>query len=111
MKIPERPRAVLLSRVNEMAYTHVRPVIATSKNGKPGSFSIWSKRYKSRQTLRNWVNWSKQSQDILVDVEDCINEDMQRFVGLVGYDLDDDIDRFYMVYKPGTMQNNTSNMD
>lgn len=111
MILPEKPRAIILSRVNEMAYTQVRPVIATSKNGKPGSFSPWSKRYKSRQTLNNWVNWSKQTQDILVDIEDCINEDVQRFVGLVGYDIDDDIDRFYMVYKPETMQHNTSNRD
>jgi len=111
MNIPERPRAIILSRVNEMVYTNIRPVIKTSRTGKPGSFSVWEDRYKTRQRLKGWVEYANQTQQIVSDLEECISKDISRYVGITGYDLDNDVDRFYMVYKPGSIQNNISDTD
>ena len=111
MNLPERPRAIILSKVNEIVCNRLRPVISTSRDGKPDSFSIWNDRYKSKHALKSWTEYARQSKDILIDIEDCINEDMKRFVGLSGYDIDNDLDRFYMIYKPHSTQNNTSGMD
>ena len=109
--LPDQPRAAISSKINEMVYTRVKPVIYTSKTGKPGNFKVWGKRYKTREALKSWVEYSQQSHDILIDIEECINEDMGRFVGLAGLDEDDYIERFYMVFKPHPTRRSTSNKD
>lgn len=109
--IPDRPRGVIGDKINEMVYTRVKPVIYTSKSGKPGHFKMWSSRYKTREALRSWTEYANQTEDILVDIEDCINEDITRFVGLAGHDDDGHIERYYTVFKPHSTLRNTSNMD
>lgn len=111
MQLPERPRAIVLSRINSMVYTNVRPAISVSRTGKPGTFYTWSNKYKACHALTSWEQYARQSKDILGDIDECITQDKQAFVGLHGYDGDGYVDRFYMIHKPNSMQDNTSNRD
>ena len=100
MKLSLSVKRTIASRVNTMVYTNIRPAVCVSKTGKPGSYICCNKQYKVKEELNNQTDIPEQTQLVLKDVEECIEYNPTKFVGVVGCDDCQYIDSFFLVHKP-----------
>ncbi len=95
-------RARILIKINQMYMKNIRPSIYRSVDGSVGKYIPYKRHYKSGVELPELFDMSSQTDNIMIDIEQCANEFPTHYVSLVGEDIQRPgvIDSLYMCYKP-----------
>ena len=100
MKLSLSAKRTFASKVNTMVYTNLRPAVCVSKTGKPGSYICCEKPYKVKDELNSQTDIPEQTQVVLKDVEECIEYNPTKFIGIIGWDEYNYVNTFYLIHKP-----------
>ena len=95
-----RARVFTNYKVNEILFKDLKPEIVSGPNGNRSAYTTWKKQYKRSGDMKDWNKIALQSQQIIDDVELCIASNPDYFVGIVGYNKDNVLDTFQLLYTP-----------
>lgn len=96
----DKARVFTNYKVNEILFKNLKPEIVSGPSGKRSAYTTWKKQYKRSGDMKDWNKIAMQSQMIIDDVEICIKANPDYFVGIVGYNTDNILDTFQLLYSP-----------
>jgi hypothetical protein len=84
-------------RVSQVVGHSHKSRLLLSTDGKPGSYVKWGDIYKMKNDPKNFsITMSK----VFTDYERCSRLNNDKFVAIVGYDENEDLDMFFLLQKP-----------
>ena len=95
-------RARILIKINQMYTKNIRPAIYRSVDGSVGKYIPHKRHYKAGFEMSELFEMSVQTDNIIIDIEQCAKQFPIHCVSLVGEDIQRPgvVDSLYLCYKP-----------
>lgn len=95
-------RARILIKINQMYTKSIRPAVYRSVDGSVGKYIPHKRHYKAGFEMSELFDMSIQTDNIILDLEQCAAKFPTHYVSLVGEDIQRPgvVDSLHLCYKP-----------